>query len=94
MASSGYRGGNRLEQQALKLDKQIKSVIEPTIKKLDEMGMPWHIQHGTKHAKLLYSYNGKGFTQIISASSSDGRTALNIRGDVMRAIRKEMENMK
>lgn len=78
----------------MKLDKQIKSVIEPTTKKLDEMGIPWHIERASKHVKLLYYVNKKGFTQVVSASSSDGRTALNIRGDVMRAIRKEMENMK
>lgn len=78
----------------MKIEKQIKTIIEPTTNKLDEMGIEWHIERGTKHFKLLYSYNGKRFTQVLSASSSDGRTALNIKGDVMRTIRKEMENSK
>ncbi len=78
----------------MKLEKQLKSIIEPTTNKLDEMGIPWEIDRGAKHFKLLYSYNGKKFTQVLSASSSDGRTALNVKGDVMRTIRKEMENMK
>jgi hypothetical protein len=78
----------------MKLDRQIKSVVELTTNKLDEMGITWYIERTRRHFKLLYYVNQKGFTQIISATSSDGRTALNIRGDVMRTIRKEMENAK
>lgn len=74
----------------MKIEKQIITIITPTTNKLDDMGIPWHIERGTKHFKLLYSYNGKKFTQILSASSSDNRTAMNIKGDVMRTIRKEM----
>lgn len=78
----------------MKIDKRIKSVIEPTIKKLDEMGINWEIERTSRHFKLLYSYNGEKFTQIVSASSSDNRTAMNIKGDVMRTIKKEMESSK
>lgn len=81
-----------MEPEALKLEKQIKTIITPTINKLDEMGIPWQIDRTTRHFKLLYSVTGKKFTQVVSASSSDNRTALNIKGDVMRTIKKEMEN--
>lgn len=74
----------------MKIEKQIITIITPTTNKLDSMGIPWHIERGSKHFKLLYSYNGKKFTQVLSASSSDNRTAMNIKGDVMRTIRKEM----
>lgn len=76
----------------MKIEKQIRTIITPTINKLDEMGITWHIEKTTRHFKLLYSVNGKKFTQVVSASSSDTRTALNIKGDVMRTIKKEMEN--
>ncbi len=49
----------------MKLEKQLKSIIEPTTNKLDEMGIPWEIDRGAKHFKLLYSYNGKKFTQVL-----------------------------
>jgi hypothetical protein len=78
----------------LKIEKQIKTIIEPTINKLDEMRIPWQIERGSKHFKLLYTVNGKKCTQVLSASSSDIRTVMNINGDVMRTIRKEMESMK
>lgn len=78
----------------MKIDRQIKTIITPTTNKLDEMGIAWQIDRTTRHFKLLYEYNGKKFSQVVSASSSDVRTALNIKGDVMRTIKKEMENTK
>jgi hypothetical protein len=78
----------------MKIEKQIKTIIEPTINKLDEMGISWQIERTARHFKLMYSVNGKKLTQIVSASSSDHRTSMNIKGDVMRAVKKEMDNMK
>lgn len=72
----------------MKLTKGVKTIIEPATNKLDELGIPWQMESGGKHLKLLYSVNGIRFTQTISLSSSDARTAMNIKGDIMRNVRK------
>jgi hypothetical protein len=53
------------------------------------MKIEWSLDVAHKHPRLLYSVNGKPLMQVVSASSSDRRAALNMRGDVLRAIRKE-----
>jgi hypothetical protein len=49
----------------------------------------WTLDTQHKHPRLLYRVNGKGFIQVVAGSSSDARSAMNMRGDVLRNIRKE-----
>lgn len=78
----------------MKLTKNVKTIIEPATNKMDELGIPWQVESGGKHLKLLYSVEGKKFTQTISLSSSDARTALNIKGDIMRNVRNVLGGMR
>jgi hypothetical protein len=78
----------------MKIPHRLREIISLATNALDELEIEWTIDMKHKHPRLLYTVNGKGFIQVVSASSSDVRTAMNIRGDVMRTIRKEQGEKK
>ena len=73
----------------MKIPHRLREYISLTTNLLDESGIEWSLDVAHKHPRLLYSVNGKPRMQIVSGSSSDRRAALNMRGDVLRTIRKE-----
>ena len=72
-----------------KVPHRLREIISLATNLLDELEIEWTIDTKHKHPRILYTVHGKGCIQVVSASSSDVRTAMNIRGDVMRTIRKE-----
>lgn len=73
----------------MRVPHRLREYISLTTNLLDDMKIEWSLDVAHKHPRLLYSVNGKPFMQVVSASSSDKRAALNMRGDVLRTIRKE-----
>jgi hypothetical protein len=73
----------------MRIPHRLREYISLTTNLLDDMKVEWSLDMAHKHPRLLYSINGKPFMQIVSGSSSDKRAALNMRGDVLRTIRKE-----
>ena len=73
----------------MRVPHRLREYISLTTNLLDDMKIEWSLDVAHKHPRLLYSVNGKPLMQVVSASSSDRRAALNMRGDVLRAIRKE-----
>jgi hypothetical protein len=73
----------------MRVPHRLREYISLTTNLLDDMKIEWSLDMAHKHPRLLYSINGKPFMQIVSGSSSDKRAALNMRGDVLRTIRKE-----
>lgn len=73
----------------MKVPRRLREQVSLTTNLLDELEIEWTIDIQHKHPQLLYSVNGKGFIQVIAGSSSDVRSAMNMRGDVLRTIRKE-----
>jgi len=73
----------------MRVPHRLREYISLTTNLLDELEIEWSLDVAHKHPRLLYSVNGKPFMQIVSGSSSDKRAALNMRGDVLRTIRKE-----
>jgi hypothetical protein len=73
----------------MKIPHRLREIVSLAINALDELEIEWTIDTKHKHPRLLYTVNGRGFIQVVSGSSSDVRTAMNIRGDVLRNIRRE-----
>jgi hypothetical protein len=73
----------------MRVPHRLREYISLTTNLLDELEIEWSLDVKHKHPRLLYSVNGKSFMQIVSSTSSDKRAALNMRGDVLRTIRKE-----
>jgi hypothetical protein len=73
----------------MRVPHRLREFISLTTNLLDELEIEWTIDMQHKHPRLLYSVNGKGFIQVVAGSSSDVRAAMNMRGDVLRTIRKE-----
>ena len=73
----------------MRVPHRLREYISLTTNLLDDMKIEWSLDMAHKHPRLLYSVNGRPLMQVVSSSSSDKRAALNMRGDVLRAIRKE-----
>ena len=73
----------------MKVPHRLREQVSLTTNLLDELEIEWTIDTQHRHPRLLYKVNGKGFIQVIAGSSSDVRSAMNMRGDVLRTIRKE-----
>ena len=73
----------------MRVPHRLRGQVSLTTNLLDELKIEWTLDMQHKHPRLLYSVNGKGFIQVIAGSSSDARSAMNMRGDVLRNIRKE-----
>jgi hypothetical protein len=73
----------------MKVPRRLREHVSLTINLLDGLGIEWTIDMKHKHPRLLYSVDGKGFMQIVSGSSSDTRSAMNMRSDVIKTIRRE-----
>ena len=73
----------------MRVPHRLRGQVSLTTNLLDELEIEWTLDIRHKHPRLLYSVNGKGFIQVIAGSSSDIRAAMNMRGDVLRTIRKE-----
>jgi hypothetical protein len=73
----------------MRVPHRLRGQVSLTTNLLDELKIEWTLDTQHKHPRLLYSVNGKGFIQVIAGSSSDARSAMNMRGDVLRNIRKE-----
>jgi len=73
----------------MRVPHRLREYISLTTNLLDDMKIEWSLDMAHKHPRLLYSVNGKPLMQVVSSSSSDKRAALNMRGDVLRAIKKE-----
>jgi hypothetical protein len=71
----------------MKLTKQVREHIALAIQDLDDAGIPWQIEFGRKHHKLLYVVDGKVLSMGVSGSPSDRRAALNFRKQVRNSIR-------
>jgi hypothetical protein len=71
----------------MKITKQVREYIALAVQDLDDAGIPWQIELGRKHHKLLYEVDGKGWTMTVSGSPSDRRAALNFRKQVRNSIR-------
>ncbi|CAB4169652.1 hypothetical protein UFOVP1302_54 [uncultured Caudovirales phage] len=52
------------------------------------MGIPWEIEFGKRHHKMLYKVDGKVWTMAVSNSPSDKRSSLNFRSQVLNSIRR------
>jgi hypothetical protein len=72
----------------MKLTKQVRGYIGLAVKELDEAGIPWEVEAGGKHFRLVYFVDGREFGMIVSNSPSDSRSALNFRSQVRKTIRK------
>ena len=72
----------------MKLTKQVREHIALAIQDLDDAGIPWQIEFGRKHHKLLYEVDGKVITMTVSGSPSDRRASLNFRKQVRNSIRR------
>jgi hypothetical protein len=73
----------------MRVPHRLREFISLTTNLLDELGIEWTLDTKHKHPRLLYRVNGKGFIQVVAGSSSDVRAAMNMRGDVLRAIKRE-----
>lgn len=74
----------------MKVPHQLREKVSLTTNLLDELEIDWALDIQQKHPRLLYEVNGKGFFQVISDSPFDIRAAMNMRGEVLRTIRKEL----
>jgi hypothetical protein len=74
----------------MKLTKQVRGYIGLAVKELDEAGIPWEVEAGGKHFRLVYFVDGREFGMIVSNSPSDNRSALNFRSQVRKTIRAKM----
>ena len=70
------------------LPRKIREYLEPTINELDSAGIPWEVETGSKHKRLLYNVGGRIFSATICGTPSDKRAALNLRSDVRKNINK------
>jgi hypothetical protein len=73
----------------MRVPHRLRGQVSLTTDLLDKLKIEWTIDMQRKHPRLLYTMNGKGFIHVIAGSSSDIRSAMNMRGDVLRTIRKE-----
>jgi hypothetical protein len=73
----------------MRVPHRLREQVSLTTNLLDELEIEWTIDTQHRHPRLLYTVNGKGFIQVIAGSTSDVRSAMNMRGDVLRTIRKE-----
>jgi len=72
----------------MKIPKQVREYIALAVQDLDEAGIPWQVELGKRHHKLLYEIEGKVWTMTVSNSPSDKRSALNFRSQVRNSIRR------
>jgi hypothetical protein len=72
----------------MKISKQVREYIALAVQDLDDAGIPWQIEFGKRHHKLLYEVDGKVWTMTVSNSPSDKRSALNFRSQVRNSIRR------
>lgn len=71
----------------MKITKQVRDYVSLAVKELDEAGIPWEFEAGSKHHRLVYYVNGKPCVATVSISSSDRRAALNFRSQIRKTIR-------
>jgi hypothetical protein len=69
---------------------QLREQVSLITNLLDELEIERTLDIQRKHPRLLYEVAGKGFIQIIPDSSFDMRAVLNMRGNVLRTIRKTL----
>jgi hypothetical protein len=72
----------------MRISKQVREYIALAVQDLDDAGIPWEIEFGKRHHKLLYEIEGKVWTMTVSASPSDKRSALNFRSQVRNSIKR------
>jgi hypothetical protein len=72
----------------VRISKQVRDYISLAIQELDAMGIPWEIEFGKRHHKMLYKVDGKVWTMAVSNSPSDKRSSLNFRSQVLNSIRR------
>lgn len=72
----------------MKITKQVRDHIGLAVKALDEAGIPWELEAGGKHFRLVYFVGGREFGMTVSNSPSDVRSALNLRSQVRNSIRR------
>lgn len=71
----------------MRITKQVRDYIALAVKELDDAGISWEYEAGSKHHRLVYQVNGKPCVAIVSISPSDRRAALNFRSQVRKTIR-------
>jgi hypothetical protein len=72
----------------MKIPKQVREYIALAVQDLDDAGIPWQVEFGKRHHKLLYEVEGKVWMMTVSNSPSDRRSALNFRSQVRNSIRR------
>jgi hypothetical protein len=72
----------------VKLSRKVRDFIALAVQDLDDAGIPWQIEFGKRHHKMLYEIDGKVWTLIVASSPSDKRAALNFRSQVRNSIRR------
>lgn len=71
----------------MNLPRKLKNHLAPSTNILDEAGIPWRLEHGGSHYKLMYEVGGKKHTMIVSKSPSDSRSSINLKCQVKATVR-------
>ncbi len=78
---------------AMKLPKQVREHIAMAIQELDDAGIAWEIEAGSRHYRLMYEVEGKPVMMIVSGSPSDRRSRMNLRSQVKSSIKKDKQDV-
>jgi hypothetical protein len=73
-------------------NRKTREHIQPTLDFLEQENIPYELGHSSKHGTLVVTVNGHEVRFTFSRSPSDGRSTLNFKAQVKRAILRHREN--
>ena len=74
-------------------NRKTREHIQPVLDFLEQENLPYELGHCTKHGTLIVTVNGRELRFTFSRSPSDGRSTLNFKAQVKRAIQRHRENI-
>ncbi len=72
-------------------NRKTREHIQPVLDFLKKENIPYELGHCSKHGTLTVNVNGREIRFTFSRSPSDGRSTLNFKAQVKRAIQRHLE---
>lgn len=75
----------------MKLRPKAEEHIRPVLRYLEEEGIEWQIEYGSKHPCITVTINGRVVSWYFSRTSSDKKSGLNFRSQVRRSVERHRQ---
>jgi len=75
----------------MRVPRKFEDHLKPTLRYLEEEGVAWEIEHGSKHSYITVNIKGRKVSWFFSRTSSDCRSGLNLRSQVRRSVERHRQ---